>query len=100
VTPRQEEELGLKSQEVTHIQSIYDSLVKSLGRQPTSNEWCVALGKINMESLWQMIQEGLKAKNILVTANLRLVQRVVNIYLRNHLGSTRAIGYRRKASHR
>eukprot|EP00588_Corethron_pennatum_P014433 CAMPEP_0194278380 /NCGR_PEP_ID=MMETSP0169-20130528/10429_1 /TAXON_ID=218684 /ORGANISM="Corethron pennatum, Strain L29A3" /LENGTH=526 /DNA_ID=CAMNT_0039022539 /DNA_START=215 /DNA_END=1795 /DNA_ORIENTATION=+ len=87
VTPKQEEELGLKSQEATHIQSIYDSLEKNLGRQPTSDEWCAASGKINMESLRQTIQDGLEAKNRLVTANLRLVQRVVNVYLRNGLGS-------------
>jgi len=87
VTPKQEEELGMKSQEATHIQSIYDSLEKNLGRQPTSDEWCAASGKINMESLRQTIQEGLEAKNRLVTANLRLVQRVVNVYLRNGLGS-------------
>mmetsp|Transcript_16850 Transcript_16850/g.37914 ORF Transcript_16850/g.37914 Transcript_16850/m.37914 type:complete len:317 (-) Transcript_16850:741-1691(-) len=87
VTPQREKELGLKSQEATHLQSVYDNLERSLGRQPTSDEWCAAAGKINMEALRQAIQDGLDAKNQLVTANLRLVQRVVNVYLRNGLGS-------------
>jgi RNA polymerase primary sigma factor len=42
---------------------------------------------MNMAALRQTIQEGIDAKNELVTSNLRMVQGVVNVYLRNGLGS-------------
>ena len=40
-----------------------------------------------MEALRQTIEEGIDAKNELVTSNLRMVQGVVNVYLRNGIGS-------------
>ena len=49
-------------------------------------EWCAAAGKINLQAIQQTMDEGLEAKNKLVTANLRMVQRVVNTYIRNGLG--------------
>lgn len=55
-------------------------------REPTDDEWCAEAGKINMEAIRQALDEGLEAKNRLVTANLRMVQGVVNIYIRNGLG--------------
>lgn len=55
-------------------------------REPTDEEWCAEAGKINMEAIRQALDEGLEAKNRLVTANLRMVQGVVNIYIRNGLG--------------
>jgi hypothetical protein len=39
-----------------------------------------------MEAIRQAIDEGMEAKNRLVTSNLRMVQGVVNIYIRNGLG--------------
>ena len=39
-----------------------------------------------MEAIRQALEEGLEAKNLLVTSNLRMVQGVVNIYIRNGLG--------------
>jgi DNA-directed RNA polymerase sigma subunit (sigma70/sigma32) len=61
-------------------------LTSKLDREPTDEEWCAASGKINMEALSQTIEEGLEAKNKLVTSNLRMVQGVVNVYIRNGLG--------------
>lgn len=40
-----------------------------------------------MEALQDAIQDGIHAKNQLVTSNLRMVQGVVNLYIRNGLGS-------------
>ena len=57
------------------------------GREPSDDEWCTAAGKINMDALQDAIQEGIHAKNQLVTSNLRMVQGVVNLYIRNGLGS-------------
>jgi len=58
-----------------------------LSRKPTDNEWCAAAGKINMEALEAAVEDGMEAKNILITSNLRMVQGVVNLYIRNGLGS-------------
>lgn len=85
ITPKEEKSLGEKTQEAIRLQDIYDGLVARLERDPTDDEWCAATGKFNMESLSQTIEEGLEAKNKLVTSNLRMVQGVVNVYIRNGL---------------
>ena len=87
ISPQEEKELGSKTQEAIRIQNVYEDLENSLNRKPTDAEYCAAAGKINIEALRQTIEEGLEAKNRLVTSNLRMVQRVVNLYLRNGLGS-------------
>lgn len=86
ITPKEEITLGEKTQEAIQLQNVYDNLQKKLMREPTQEEWCAASGKINMEAISQAIEEGLEAKNTLVTANLRMVQGVVNLYIRNGLG--------------
>jgi DNA-directed RNA polymerase sigma subunit (sigma70/sigma32) len=85
ITPKEEIFLGEKTQEAIRLQKIFDGLIAKLDREPTDAEWCSASGKINMESLSQTIEEGLEAKNKLVTSNLRMVQGVVNVYIRNGL---------------
>jgi hypothetical protein len=85
ITPKEEVVLGEKTQEAIRLQNIYDGLEAKLDRVPTDEEWCAAAGKINMNALSQAIEEGLEAKNTLVTANLRMVQGVVNVYIRNGL---------------
>ena len=42
---------------------------------------------MNIEALELALEDGMEAKNRLVTSNLRLVQGVVNLYIRNGLGS-------------
>lgn len=85
ITPEEEISLGEKTQEALRLQHIYDGLVSNLEREPTDDEWCAASGKFNMEAIAQIIEEGLEAKNRLVTSNLRMVQGVVNVYIRNGL---------------
>lgn len=85
ITPKEEVVLGEKTQEAIKLQRIYDGLMERLDREPTDDEWCAATGKINMEALSQAIDEGLEAKNKLVMSNLRMVQGVVNVYIRNGL---------------
>ncbi|KAL7510731.1 hypothetical protein ACHAXN_007651 [Cyclotella atomus] len=87
VTPSQEIELGTKTQEAIRLQKMYTDLRRKYGREPTDDEWCAAAGKINMEALKEALQAGNEAKNQLVASNLRMVQRVVNLYIRNGLGS-------------
>lgn len=85
ITANEEIQLGRLTQEAIQLQSLYDEMVKKLHREPTDDEWCAASGKINMEAIRQAMEEGIEAKNKLVTSNLRLVQGVVNVYIRNGL---------------
>lgn len=87
ITPAEEVDLGTKTQEALRLQRLHDNLKNELKREPSDDEWCAAAGKFNMVALRQTIDEGIEAKNRLVTSNLRLVQRVVNLYIRNGLGS-------------
>jgi DNA-directed RNA polymerase sigma subunit (sigma70/sigma32) len=87
VTPKEEIELGTKTQEAIRLQKMFDDLYSKYGREPTNDEWCAAAGKINMQALEEALQAGNDAKNQLVASNLRMVQRVVNLYIRNGLGS-------------
>ena len=88
VTPAEEKELGAKTQEAIRLQNIYSSLEEELGREPTDEEWCAASdGVDSVEELRTSIVQGMEAKNRLVESNLRMVQGVVNTYIRNGLGS-------------
>ena len=42
---------------------------------------------MNIVALKEALEDGMAAKNQLVASNLRMVQRVVNLYIRNGLGS-------------
>lgn len=85
ITRKEEIDLGEKTQAAMQLQGVYDKLASKLDREPTDAEWCAAAGKINVEAIRQTIEEGLEAKNLLVTSNLRMVQSVVNTYIRNGL---------------
>eukprot|EP00571_Detonula_confervacea_P017429 CAMPEP_0172301970 /NCGR_PEP_ID=MMETSP1058-20130122/3762_1 /TAXON_ID=83371 /ORGANISM="Detonula confervacea, Strain CCMP 353" /LENGTH=560 /DNA_ID=CAMNT_0013012293 /DNA_START=388 /DNA_END=2070 /DNA_ORIENTATION=- len=87
VTPKEEKELGTKTQEAIRLQNLHNDLQSKYGRDPTDVEWCAAAGKINVVALKEAIADGMEAKNQLVASNLRMVQRVVNLYIRNGLGS-------------
>jgi RNA polymerase primary sigma factor len=86
ITAKEEKELGAKTQEAIRIMNLKEQLEERLMREPTDEEWCAEAGKINMEAIRQALEEGLEAKNQLVISNLRMVQGVVNIYIRNGLG--------------
>jgi RNA polymerase sigma factor (sigma-70 family) len=87
ISRKEEIELGEKTQEAIRIQHLFDSLEARLGREPTDDEWCAAAGKINVAAIGQAIEDGIAAKNKLVTSNLRMVQSVVNTYIRNGLSA-------------
>jgi len=87
VTPKEEKELGTKTQEAIRLQGLHADLQTKHGRDPTDDEWCAAAGKLNVIALNEAIEDGMEAKNRLVASNLRMVQRVVNLYVRNGLGS-------------
>ena len=87
ISRKEEIELGELTQEAVRLQQLYDHLKDNLQREPTDNEWCAAAGKINMMAIEQAIEDGFEAKNRLVASNLRMVQSVVNTYLRNGLSA-------------
>jgi RNA polymerase sigma factor (sigma-70 family) len=87
ITREEEITLGEKTQEALRLQNVYDILKAKLDREPADDEWCAAAGKINMEAIRLSIEEGSDAKNKLVTSNLRMVQSVVNTYIRNGLSA-------------
>lgn len=87
ISRKEEIQLGELTQEAVRLQQLYERLKDKLQREPTDNEWCAAAGKINMMAIEQAIQDGFAAKNRLVASNLRIVQSVVNIYLRNGLSA-------------
>ncbi|KAL7533516.1 hypothetical protein ACHAWF_004524 [Thalassiosira exigua] len=87
VTPKEERELGTRTQEAMRLVRLQEDLRARHGREPSDDEWCAAAGKVNAVALREAVEEGLAAKNRLVESNLRMVQRVVNLYVRNGLGS-------------
>ena len=87
VTPKEEKELGTKTQEAIRLQQLHGDLQEKYGREPSDDEYCAAAGKLNIVALQEAIEDGMEAKNQLVASNLRMVQRVVNLYIRNGLGS-------------
>ena len=87
ITPKQELQLGGLIQDAIQLQSLYDTLETKLQREPTDAEWCASSSLQNVEAIRKVIEDGLEAKNTLVTSNLRLVQEgVLNVYIRNGLG--------------
>ncbi|GKY95616.1 hypothetical protein MPSEU_000522900 [Mayamaea pseudoterrestris] len=85
LTHEEELALGALIQDAIRLQRLYDLLEIKFGREPTDQEWCAAAGKDAIGQLYQALEHGRQAKNRLVVSNLRLVQKVVNIYIRNGL---------------
>jgi len=87
ITPAEEIRLGTLCQNAQKLHEVYDNLVAKYNREPTDEEYMAASDNISMESLRNCLDVGLEAKNLLVTSNLRLIQKVVNMYVRNGMGS-------------
>jgi RNA polymerase nonessential primary-like sigma factor len=87
ITRQEEIALGTTVQEAIRLHRNWEALREQLCREPTDDEWCAAAGKINMQAIREAIDDGLEAKNKLVTSNLRMVQSVVNTYIRNGLSA-------------
>merc|ERR1719506_845764 len=86
ITPGEEVELGEKAQAAQSLKDLKSRVASDLGRPPTHTEWASAAG-LSSSALTSVLSSGQEAKNKLVTSNLRLVQRVVNVYIRNGLSS-------------
>lgn len=85
ISRSEEKMFASKAQEGLRLEKLHKNLKDKLKREPTDEEWCAAAGKINAKVLNIIVEEGVEAKNRLVTSNLRMVQSVVNLYIRNGL---------------
>ena len=56
VTPREEKELGTKTQEAIRLQQLHDDLQNKYGRSPTDDEWAAAAGKMNVLAIQEAIR--------------------------------------------
>jgi len=89
----EELELAYLVQQSVQLQELFDTLREKFHRDPTNEEWVeyssssVSSTIQSISKIHEIIEKGLQAKNKLVTANLRMVQYVVNMYVRNGLGS-------------
>lgn len=89
----EELELAYLVQQSVQLQELFDTLREKFHRDPTNEEWVeyssssVSSTIQSISKIHEIIDKGLEAKNKLVTANLRMVQYVVNMYVRNGLGS-------------
>lgn len=72
------EEIRLAAEvaDLAAIESIKANLVADRGRTPTAPEWAVAAG-MTVGELQGTLQRGVRAKNALVSANMRLVASIV-----------------------
>ena len=89
LTPTEEYDLGTQVQLSMRLHKVADKLSHHLGREPTEQEWVNSIPNLvsTVDDLHDKIAQGSNAKDRLVTANLRMVQRVVNLYIRNGLGT-------------
>ena len=83
----EEYELGMTVQKGRRYKRAKVDLEKELRRDPTVGEMIEVVGCGSEEEYDAVIKLGDEARRTLVECNLRLVQKVVNVYIRNGLGS-------------
>ncbi|WP_366933998.1 sigma-70 factor domain-containing protein [Nostoc sp. NMS9] len=84
LTPEQEITNARLVQQMMAIEEQRSSLALQLNRQPTARELAALLGQ-NEAEVQSIIQQGQKAKEKMVTANLRLVVSVAKKYQNHNL---------------
>jgi RNA polymerase nonessential primary-like sigma factor len=84
LTPEQEITNARLVQQMMAIEEQRSNLTQQLNRQPTDLELATSLGQ-NEAELQSVIQQGQKAKQKMVTANLRLVVSVAKKYQNHNL---------------
>lgn len=77
-------ELARGIQSLMAIDRKHRELERSLGRPPSHQEWADALGYGSVMELQTAIIRGHRARDQMVTANLRLVNSVVNQFIRRN----------------
>lgn len=81
-----EEEIlyGKQVQRLTALHEVNQTLVETLGREPTLVEWAEAK-EMSKSELQRIIMEGERAKRKMVEANLRLVVSVAKKYIKRNV---------------
>ena len=77
--PEEEIHLAHLIDELLALEEIYRKLEEKLKRSPNETEWAIE-AKINKWELHERLQQGRRAKNKMVTANLRLVVSIAKRY--------------------
>jgi RNA polymerase nonessential primary-like sigma factor len=84
LTHEQEIVYGKQVQQATALQETKSELEKKLGREPSHEEWCNAVG-VSPQELEQILEQGRIAKHKMVEANLRLVVSVAKKYIKRNV---------------
>ena len=75
----QEVELAKRIQDLVYLDGVRETLCEELDREPSSFEWACA-ANISEEALETRLEEGKRAKNLMIQANLRLVVSIAKRY--------------------
>ena len=75
----QEVELAKRIQDLVYLDGVCDTLREELDREPSKFEWACA-ANISEEALETRLEEGKRAKNLMIQANLRLVVSIAKRY--------------------
>ena len=75
----QEVELAKRIQDLVYLDGVRETLSEELDREPSSFEWACG-ANISEEALETRLEEGKRAKNLMIQANLRLVVSIAKRY--------------------
>ena len=75
----QEVELAKRIQDLVYLDGVRETLLEELDREPSSFEWACG-ANISEEALETRLEEGKRAKNLMIQANLRLVVSIAKRY--------------------
>ena len=84
LTPEEEIFYSKQVQQLAHLLQAKETLTQQLQREVTQQEWANAVN-LSQSKLSQVLQQGQRAKQKMVEANLRLVVMVAKHYQKHHL---------------
>lgn len=79
LTANQEVELAKRIQDLMYLDGVRATLAEELEREPSEFEWAIA-ANIQEEELERRLEDGKRAKNQMIQANLRLVVSIAKRY--------------------
>ena len=75
----QEVELAKRIQDLVYLDGVRETVTDELGKEPSNFEWACA-ANVSEEELETRLEEGKRAKNLMIQANLRLVVSIAKRY--------------------
>lgn len=79
LTGAEEVELAKRIQDLMYLNSVHERLVDEQGKEPSSFDWAIECN-ITEQDLERRLEEGKRAKNAMIQANLRLVVSIAKRY--------------------